>query len=50
MFESSFTNYVVVCSNPVAVTYTSDIMPFSSKEFQVSCSDSPWSDNAYKSA
>ena len=33
MVECSFTNYVVVCSNPVAVTKTSDIAPVPSKEF-----------------
>ena len=33
IFECSFTNEVVVGSNPVAVTYISDITPVSSKEF-----------------
>ena len=33
MVESSFTNWVVVRSNPVAATKTSDIMLASSKEF-----------------
>ena len=32
MVESSFGNQVVVSSNPVAVTYTLDIAPVSSKE------------------
>ena len=33
MAECLFTNYVVVGSNPVAVTYTSDLASVSSKEF-----------------
>ena len=33
MVGCSFTNYVVIGSNPVAVTSTSDITPVSSKEF-----------------
>ena len=33
MVECSFTNYVVVGSDPVAVTYTSDMAPVLSKDF-----------------
>ena len=33
MIECSFTNFMVVDSIPVAVTYVSDIAPVSSKDF-----------------
>ena len=33
MAECSFTNLVVVGSNPIAVTYTLDIAPVLSKDF-----------------
>ena len=33
MMERSFTNYVVVCSSPAAVTESSNIAPVLSKDF-----------------